>query len=443
MKYLVTLLVFVVCSMNAQTFSDDFTGLTTSSNLAGQSSWTKGGSGPDATVANTTPLTYAGYSSSGGEYVVLPTGTATSSRVYKGFSSTITTFSTHTIIYSMLVRINTALGASSNYFFTLGNSGAGTVYFARLFAIPSGGGFKFGLSKLSNTPSLEATERSFGTTYLVVVRYTFKNGSTSDDEAFLWVNPAGSSEPSTGSANISILTAAASSDMNGADIGNVLWHNRSANNPTGAIDAIRVGFGPTSSDAWLDLNPGALPVEVSSFRAVMKGTNVELAWQTATEKNNRGFDVEKNVNGAWSKIGFVAGAGNSNAPKSYSYTDASAKGASEYRLKQIDNDGAFTYSAVVNASAPLTAADYQLGQNYPNPFNPTTMIRFAMAAQEHVSLTVYNALGQEVASLFNGVAQPNQMYELPFNGSNLASGTYFYALRSASRNEVRKMLLSK
>ncbi|MFZ4622154.1 MAG: T9SS type A sorting domain-containing protein, partial [Bacteroidota bacterium] len=80
---------------------------------------------------------------------------------------------------------------------------------------------------------------------------------------------------------------------------------------------------------------------------------------------------------------------------------------------------------------------------YPNPFNPTTNFSFAVKKAEQTTLKVYNILGAEVASLFNDVAQPDQMYTVSFNGSNLSSGTYFYILRSSSRNEVKKMLLMK
>lgn len=92
---------------------------------------------------------------------------------------------------------------------------------------------------------------------------------------------------------------------------------------------------------------------------------------------------------------------------------------------------------------PLTAEDYKLGQNYPNPFNPSTTITFAMRNTEHAIVTVYDLLGQEVAALFNGVATANTLYSLSFDARGLPSGIYFYTLRSANRNEVRKMGLLK
>ena len=104
---------------------DDFTGLTVGGNLAGQSSWTKGGTGPNATIGNATPLTYTNYNGGGGEYVIMPTGTATASRVYKGFTST--TAVGNTFYVSFLLRL-TSTTATGDYFITLGDPTTGTTY---------------------------------------------------------------------------------------------------------------------------------------------------------------------------------------------------------------------------------------------------------------------------------------------------------------------------
>ena len=87
--------------------------------------------------------------------------------------------------------------------------------------------------------------------------------------------------------------------------------------------------------------------------------------------------------------------------------------------------------------------DFALAQNYPNPFNPGTTILFAPKITEHATVAVYNLLGQLVATLFDGVARANEQYSLSFNAANLPSGVYFYTLRSATRNEARKMILMK
>ncbi len=191
-------------------------------------------------------------------------------------------------------------------------------------------------------------------------------------------------------------------------------------------------------------NADALPVELTSFTAHLVNGSVELLWKTATEVNNSGFEVERKERDNWNKVGFIEGNGTSNSPNAYSFIDNSVNsGRYEYRLKQIDRNGTFIYSTVVSVNAPVREQSFALGQNYPNPFNPSTTISFAVKQTEQTTVKVYSITGQEVATLFSGIAQPGQVYELKFDGRNLSSGTYIYTLRSASRNEVRKMSLMK
>ncbi|MBK7866200.1 MAG: lamin tail domain-containing protein [Ignavibacteriales bacterium] len=143
-----------------------------------------------------------------------------------------------------------------------------------------------------------------------------------------------------------------------------------------------------------------LPVELTSFTARAAGSVVNLNWETATEVDNNGFDVERNATGTWQKIGFVEGHGTANSPKYYNFTDKSVTGNKiQYRLRQVDNDGTFEYSPVVEVElAPTTFA---LDQNYPNPFNPSTTIRFSLPTSDIVTLNIYNTLGEKVATLLN------------------------------------------
>ncbi len=194
----------------------------------------------------------------------------------------------------------------------------------------------------------------------------------------------------------------------------------------------------------------ALPVELTSFTAASHGKAIDLSWATASESNNYGFDVERRaVNqqstmNSWTKVAFVEGHGTTSSPLNYSFTDNSAtSGKYSYRLKQIDRNGKFTYSKEVEAVIALTPAEYTLSQNYPNPFNPSTTIRFAVKAAGQVSLKVYNAAGQEVRTLFNDAAEPEKVYSVLFDGSGMASGTYFYVLQTPASREVKKMLMVK
>ena len=151
---------------------------------------------------------------------------------------------------------------------------------------------------------------------------------------------------------------------------------------------------------------GALPVELTSFTVNRNGANIELRWTTATEVNNYGFEVQKSVTGnqisEWETIGFVKGSGNSNSPKEYVFTDQvnhSINPNLQYRLKQIDNNGAVKYTKALGAGP--SSLNYALAQNYPNPFNPSTIISFQLPAESNVVLKLYDAIGNEVAVLIN------------------------------------------
>jgi len=203
-------------------------------------------------------------------------------------------------------------------------------------------------------------------------------------------------------------------------------------------------------------NPGGspLPVELTSFTAIVVNNNVQLTWQTATEVNNYGFNIERCVklnagSENWIKVGFVQGHGNSNSPKNYSFTDKSLKsGNYSYRLNQIDTDGKFEYSDVVEVTLNNETPDkYELSQNFPNPFNPSTTISYSIpknvkSEMSKVKLIVYDILGNEVATLVNELKNAG-FYEVSFDGSKLSSGTYFYTLQSGNFTETKKLLLLK
>jgi hypothetical protein len=189
--------------------------------------------------------------------------------------------------------------------------------------------------------------------------------------------------------------------------------------------------------------PVPLPVELTSFTAAVRNGSILLSWETATEKNNAGFEVQRRSGcSAWAALGYIDGNGTSNAQHAYSFKDAAlAGGTYTYRLKQMDRDGAFEYSKEVEASVALRAEDYTIAQNYPNPFNPTTNIRFAVPVTQNVSVKVFNVIGQQVADLFNGLAEAGVMHSVRFDAAGLASGTYIYQLKTAEKTEVKRMLL--
>ncbi len=199
-------------------------------------------------------------------------------------------------------------------------------------------------------------------------------------------------------------------------------------NEEGAYDNLRVIAG------------GILPVELTSFTALSMKDNVQLSWQTATEVNNYGFEVERSQNGYWQKIGFVPGSGNSNSTKSYSFTDKiESTEPYLYRLKQIDNDGTFEYSSTVEVDG-VPPNDFALLQNYPNPFNPSTVIAFDLPEKSDVNLTVFSSLGEEIATLLQGTVDAGR-HSVSFNAEGLPSGIYFYRITAGKFTSVKKLML--
>jgi len=185
-----------------------------------------------------------------------------------------------------------------------------------------------------------------------------------------------------------------------------------------------------------------LPVELTSFTLKQLADKIQLNWVTKTEVNNYGFNVERKINeGEWNSIGFVEGHGNSNSPKVYSYSDKDlfAGGSNfQYRLKQVDTDGSFEYSDVVEVE--VVPNQFELSQNYPNPFNPSTTIRFSLPQASQVKINIFNMIGEQVATIADGMYEAGY-HKITFNASNLSSGAYIYRLESSDFVQVKKMIL--
>ncbi len=187
----------------------------------------------------------------------------------------------------------------------------------------------------------------------------------------------------------------------------------------------------------------ALPVELASFTGQRNGDIINLKWSTATEMNNRGFEVQRSVNGsAWSTTGFVDGAGTKTAPTEYNFTERiTTPGTLQYRLKQIDYDGTHSFYGPVEIESG-NLLSYNLMQNYPNPFNPETVIRFNTAVDGNLSITVFDILGNKVGTLVNGFMQAGS-HQVSFKPEGLTSGIYFYEMVTPGFTKKLKMLYLK
>lgn len=237
-------------------------------------------------------------------------------------------------------------------------------------------------------------------------------------------------------------------------LNNTMIHQWQWTRGTPATYALRVAandfYGPLQTavdecyfdDFWYADFP--VPVELTSFTANVNNlSQVVLNWETASEINNQGFEIERRTETSeFRTIGFVEGYGTTTEPRSYVYTDVTADmGVNYYRLKQVDYNGTYAYSDVVEieVTAPLT---FDLAQNYPNPFNPSTSIKYSVPESGNIRLSVFNIVGEEVAVLAEGFTQAG-IYEVTFDASNLSTGVYLYKLQSANSVQTKKMMLLK
>ena len=187
-----------------------------------------------------------------------------------------------------------------------------------------------------------------------------------------------------------------------------------------------------------------VPVELISFSASVIDNHVELKWITATEINNAGFNVERKdaLNKKWEVIHFVKGFGTSTEIRNYSFVDKEVyTGEYSYRLKQVDYDGSYEYSNVVEVNIKLPT-EYELLQNYPNPFNPSTTIQFTLPEESFTKLEIFNVVGGKIETLVSKTLSAG-IYKYKWDAAGYSSGVYFYRITAGNFVQTKKLLLMK
>ncbi|MBO2007464.1 discoidin domain-containing protein [Hymenobacter negativus] len=179
-----------------------------------------------------------------------------------------------------------------------------------------------------------------------------------------------------------------------------------------------------------------LPVELTVFQATAAGAAVNLSWSTASEKNSLGFEVQRSANGeAFTKLAWVEGAGTSQVARSYSYRDAAPLSAvSYYRLKQVDADGAASYSPVQTVTRTVSTAITA----YPNPTASQATIAWPATDAMATRWVLTNALGQQI-----GAAALAAPASFSLDLSRYQVGTYYLTVvageRVLGRTKVQKV----
>lgn len=230
----------------------------------------------------------------------------------------------------------------------------------------------------------------------------------------------------------------------------------------GNVSGDNLGFNPnfnTLSGGYYHSGVVPLPIQLNNFSVRCNGNRVIINWQTISEINTYGFEVERKFldvkfksNQNWEKIGFVNSAGNSNKPISYSYVDKPVNsGKYLYRLKMLDIDGSFEYSDEIKIEIGKPEIT-ELKQNYPNSFNPETKIVFQLSNPSKVKIEIYSITGELLTVLIDKELDAGY-YTETFNAnkvnSNLTSGVYICKMLAndliTSENiiQTKKMFLIK
>ncbi len=216
-------------------------------------------------------------------------------------------------------------------------------------------------------------------------------------------------------------------DSRGSEDWNGKQHNIGTNTWADLVDA---GNPPSAPDYIQDLPfevvyTNLLPVKFKSFDGVMQNGQSLLKWTTTNEVNNKGFDVERSADGqVFSPIGFVAGQ-NQAGDNDYTFTDVKPlTGVNYYRLKQIDNDGKFSYSSIIQLKNDISEFVWNV---YPNPIVNEGWMQIQLPKAARVAVQVVSSNGSLISQIDKGTLQTGS-YSIPLNLDKAAKGTYIIKL---------------
>jgi Secretion system C-terminal sorting domain len=180
----------------------------------------------------------------------------------------------------------------------------------------------------------------------------------------------------------------------------------------------------------------SLPVELTFFKAKAANNIVKLYWQTASEKNNKGFEIERSVDAkTWENIGGVKGQGTSNVIINYSFEDKHPLSIlSYYRLKQVDFDGKESYSNIESVAAYKTNLSFEV---YPNPINNKEATITIDEDLLEGTLTVINSIGLVVKK--EKINNRNPTLDL----HNLTKGIYIFNIQKGSNFLSKKIIIAE
>ncbi|MBN2364948.1 MAG: T9SS C-terminal target domain-containing protein [Calditrichaeota bacterium] len=248
-------------------------------------------------------------------------------------------------------------------------------------------------------------------------------------------------------------------NLTAAEVRTILFNNADDIDLLNPAYSGRLGAGRVNAHGPL-LDP-SLPVELASFTARYDSDAIHLAWRTFSEINNLGFEITRSQSqdesenykliASYLYHPVLQGSGNSNTGREYFFIDmdVSAGYLYSYLLYDVDMNGVRTAHGPVSIDLREGSAlngeissGFTLNQNYPNPFNPKTVISWHLATDSPVKLSVYNMLGEKVATLVNK-KQNTGLHSVRWDAPYLPSGIYYYSLEVGNFVETKKMILMR
>ncbi len=183
-----------------------------------------------------------------------------------------------------------------------------------------------------------------------------------------------------------------------------------------------------------------LPVDLSDFVAKPTERSIMLNWQTASETNNAGFNIERSSDGEnFERLSFVEGNGTSEIAHDYQFEDITAKKGQlyYYRLKQIDYSTQFSYSEVLSASIK---SEIEIGEIYPNPSSIGIVnLDFNTSSEDRWNIAVFDVAGKQLLSELRTIEDGFSVQN--FDLSTLSAGIYFIKIDNGNQNVYKKVVI--
>jgi len=181
-----------------------------------------------------------------------------------------------------------------------------------------------------------------------------------------------------------------------------------------------------------------LPVELTSFEAVLDGTAAVLTWTTASETNNAGFAVQHRTDGSFQQVGYRDGAGTTTEAQHYRFRlPGLSAGTHAFRLKQVDLDGSVEFSPTVTVTVPART----VSSLRPNPTTGTARFQLSVRRDQAVTVDLYDALGRHVRTVFDGAVASGRTRDISVDGAALSSGVYLVRIAGERFIDTRRFVV--